>query len=64
MALKELGKISKPARDPKRTRLGFNLFHSDNLSLFLILVGGDFNINGFHIASIRMHLQGKTHNHK
>jgi len=60
MALKELEKISKPARDSKRTYRGFNLFHGDDLGLFLTLVRGEFNISGFHNASIRMHLRGKT----
>ncbi len=60
MALKELEKISKPARDSKRTYRGFNLFHGYDLDLFLALLRGEFNISGFHNASIRMHLPGKT----
>lgn len=60
MALKDLEKISKPARDSNRTYRGFNLFHGDDLDLFLTLVRGEFNISGFQNASIRIHLPGKT----
>jgi len=60
MALKELEKISKPARDSKRTCRGFNLFHGYDLDLFLAVLRGEFNISGFYNASIRMHLPGKT----
>jgi hypothetical protein len=60
MALKDLEKISKPARDSLRTYRGFNLFHGNDLDLFLILVRGEFNISGFHNANIRFHLPGKT----
>jgi hypothetical protein len=60
MALTELEKISKPARDANRTYRGFNLFYGDDLDLFLILVRGEFSINGFQNATIRMHLRGKT----
>jgi hypothetical protein len=60
MALTELEKISKPARDSNRTYRGFNLFHGDDLQLFLALVRGEFTISGFQNATIRMHLPGKT----
>ena len=60
MALTELEKISKPARDSNRTYRGFNLFHGDDLQLFLALVRGEFTISGFQNATIRMHLLGKT----
>ena len=60
MALKKLEKISKPARDSKRTYRGFNLFHGDDLRLFLTLLRGEFNISGFQNANIRMYLPGKT----
>jgi predicted transcriptional regulator len=60
MALKDLEKISKPARDSLRSYRGFNLFHGNDLDLFLILVRGEFNISGFHNANIRFHLPGKT----
>jgi hypothetical protein len=60
MVLKELEKIAKPARDSNRTYRGFNLFHGDDLDLFLTLLRGEFNISGFHNAHIRMHLAGKT----
>jgi hypothetical protein len=60
MALKELKKIAKPARDSNRTYLGFNLFHGDDLGLFLTLLREEFNITVFHNVYIRMHLAGKT----
>ena len=60
MALTELERISKPARDSNRTYRGFNLFHGDDLQLFLALVRGEFTISGFQNATIRMHLLGKT----
>jgi hypothetical protein len=60
VALEELEKISKPARDSKRTYRGFNLFHGHDLDLFLTLLRGEFNISGFHNASIRMLLTGQT----
>jgi hypothetical protein len=60
MALTELERISKPARDSNRTYRGFNLFHGDDLQLFLTLVRGEFTISGFQNATIRMHLLGKT----
>jgi hypothetical protein len=60
MALTELEKISKPARDSNRTYRGFNLFHGDDLQLLLTLVRGEFTISGFQNATIRMHLLGKT----
>lgn len=60
MALKDLEKISKPARDSHRAYRGFNLFHGDDLDLFLTLVRGEFNISGFQNSNIRFHLPGKT----
>jgi hypothetical protein len=59
-ALKKLEKISKPARDSKRTYRGFNLFYGDDLNLLLSLVRGEFTISGFQNSNIRMYLSGKT----
>jgi len=60
MDLTELEEISEPARDSNRTYRGFNLFHGDDLQLFLALVREEFNVSGFQNDAIRMHLPGKT----
>jgi len=59
-SLKDLKKISKPARDSKRTYRGFNLFHGDDLDLFVALVKGQFNISGFQNRQMRIQLPNKT----
>jgi hypothetical protein len=59
-SLKNLDKISRPARHGKKTFRGFNLFHGEDLKLFQVIFRGEFNISGFHNRDLQPHLPGKT----
>lgn len=59
-AIKDLEKISKPARADHRSYRGFNLFHGDDLELFRVITRGEFNISGFRNSELRKHLPRKS----
>jgi len=59
-SLQDLEKISKPVRDSRRSYRGFNLFHGEDLDLFLAVLRGEFTISGFQNRNLRAHLPGKT----
>lgn len=59
-ALKDLEKISRPAREGDKTYRGFNLFHGADLDLFQAIFRGEFNISGFQNRNLRPHLPGQT----
>lgn len=58
--IKDLQKVSRPARADHRSYRGFNLFHGDDLDLFRTIIRGEFNISGFRNADLRKHLKGKS----
>ena len=58
--IKDLEKISRPARANNRSYRGFNLFHGDDLDLFRIIIRGEFNISGFRNSDLRNRLPGKN----
>jgi len=51
--IKNLNKLSRPARDNHRTYRGFNLFHGNDHRLFRALSRGEFFISGFHNADLQ-----------
>jgi len=51
--IKNLDKISRPARDNNRTYRGFNLFHGNDLDLFRALSRGEFFISGFRNSDLQ-----------
>jgi hypothetical protein len=59
-AMRDLEKVSRPARDNGRSWRGFNLFHGDDLDLFRVILRGEFNISGFKNKDIRAHMPGRT----
>jgi DNA-binding Lrp family transcriptional regulator len=59
-SIRDLNKISRPAKDETRSYRGFNLFDGDDLDLFRAIVQGEFNISGFQNRSIRRYLSGKS----
>jgi hypothetical protein len=59
-AIKDLNRISRPARDDNRTYRGFNLFHGNDLDLFRAIIRGEFNINGFRNRDLCRILPGTT----
>ena len=46
-AIKDVERISRPARAHNRSYRGFNLFCGDDLDLFRIITRGEFTIGGF-----------------
>jgi hypothetical protein len=55
-----LDKISRPVRDRERTVRGFNLFHGDDLKLFVALLRGEFNISGLTCRRLCRVLENRT----
>jgi hypothetical protein len=55
-----LDKIARPASDQQRTYRGFNLLDSEDLTLFLTLARGEFNISGFQNRDLRRLLPKPT----
>ena len=45
--LRQLEKISRPVRRDKRSHRGFNLFHGNDLDLFVAIARGEHRISGF-----------------
>jgi hypothetical protein len=58
--IRDLEKVSRPVKADDRTYRGFNLFHGDDLDLFIALVKGEFNISGFRNRQLRDALSSKT----
>jgi hypothetical protein len=54
--LGQLEKISRPVRRDERSHRGFNLFHSDDLDLFVAIARGEHRISGFRNHSIQQAL--------
>jgi hypothetical protein len=52
-AIKDLDAVSRPASDGNRTFRGFNLFHGDDLDLFLAIARGEFMISGCRNKNLR-----------
>jgi len=59
-SIKDIEKISRPVQADDRTYRGFNLFHGDDLDLFLAIIRGEFNISGFRNADLQKRLPSKT----
>lgn len=59
-SLRQLEKISRPASDTQRTYRGFNLFHGEDLDLFLAINRGEFNIHGFQNRDLHTHLDSRS----
>ena len=57
---KNLDKISRPSRENNRSYRGFNLFHGDDLSLFVAILRGEFNIYGFTNKMLRKLIKNKS----
>ena len=51
--VRDLDKISRPAHEGPRSYRGFNLFHGEDLDLFLSIVRGEFTISGFQARNLR-----------
>jgi hypothetical protein len=54
--LRVLDKISRPVHERERSYRGFNLCHGDDLSLFQVILRGEFTITGFQAHHLRPHL--------
>jgi hypothetical protein len=54
-AIKDVERISRPARAHNRSYRGFNLFYGDDLDLFRIITRGEFSISGFRNSELRKH---------
>jgi len=50
--IRHLDKISRPVRD-KRSHRGFNLFHGDDLNLFIAIARGEHRISGLRNRDLR-----------
>lgn len=51
--LRALEKIAAPVREGERSYRGFNLFHGEDLNLFLALVRGEWTLSGFQARQVR-----------
>jgi len=58
--IKDLDKVSRPVQADDRTYRGFNLFHGEDLDLFVAIIRGEFNITGFRNADLQERLPSKT----
>ncbi|MBC8179490.1 MarR family transcriptional regulator [candidate division KSB1 bacterium] len=56
----KLNKLSQPKADNGRNFKGFNFFNKDDLNLLLIIVRGEFLINGFRNKNLRYFYKGKS----
>jgi len=54
--LRALEKIAAPVREGERSYRGFNLFHGDDLNLFLALLRGEWTLSGFQARQLRARL--------
>jgi len=59
-AIRDLEKISRPIREAGRSCRGFNLFYGEDLTLFQLLLRGEFNISGFKNRNLRQFLSRKS----
>ncbi len=59
-AIKDVERISRPARAHNRSYRGFNLFCGDDLDLFRTITRGEFTISGFRNSELRNHPPGKS----
>lgn len=57
---KKLNKLSQPKAENGRNFRGFNFFDKDDLNLLLIIVRGEFLINGFRNKNLRYFYKGKS----
>ena len=57
--IKDLNKISDPVKEGQRSYRGFNLFDSDDLELFSVIIRGEFNISGFSNKCLRKVIKNK-----
>lgn len=55
--LRQLEKISRPVRRDERSHRGFNLFHGDDLDLFVAIVRGEHRISGFRNRDLQQPLR-------
>lgn len=55
--LKDIDKLSAPAKDHGRSFRGFNLFQNQDYRLFLTLARGEWAISGFRAADLRTHIR-------
>ncbi|MFH2010127.1 MAG: MarR family transcriptional regulator, partial [bacterium] len=51
--LRQMDKISRPVRREGRSHRGFNLFHGDDLDLFVAIARGEHRISGFRNRDIQ-----------
>ena len=54
--LKDIDRISSPAKDQGRSFRGFNLFQEKDYRLFLTLGRGEWSISGFRAADLRAYM--------
>ena len=47
VGIRQVEKVARPVREDHRNFPGFNLFHGQDLDLFIALVRGEFTISGF-----------------
>ena len=59
VGIRAVEKVARPAREHGRCYPGFNLFHGDDLDLFLTLARGEFAISGLRNRHLQPAL-GKT----
>lgn len=59
IGIRAVEKVARPARDRGRRYSGFNLFHGDDLDLFLTIARGEFAISGLRNRDLQSAL-GKT----
>ena len=57
---KDLEKVARPVQQNGRSYRGFNLFHGDDLNLFVAILRGEFNISGLTNKALQAFLPGKT----
>jgi hypothetical protein len=55
--LRQLEKISRPVRTDQRSHRGFNMFHTDDLDLFVAIARGQHRVSGFRNGDIQVLLQ-------
>jgi hypothetical protein len=58
--IKDLDRISSPARNGKRSFRGFNFFTQLDRRVFEVILGGQFNIYGFRNRDLRQHLNDRS----
>ncbi len=58
--VRQVERLAEPVRQDDRTYRGFNLFSTDDLTLFLALTRGEWHISGFRNATLRRILPHRT----